>query len=105
MKRVKVLSTTTSRPDYLLCPACGSGELRHQERRVWLATCDSCDSTFDRGVLRTLEQIVILPDALGKHACEECDHPEMRCLPDETFHCPACGSEVLPVTGPTLESS
>lgn len=105
MKRVKGSSSTTSRPDRLLCPACGSGELRRQEPHVWLALCDSCGSTFDRGVLRTLEQIVTLPDSLGKHACEECDHPEMRCLPDETFHCPACGSEVLPVTEPVSRSS
>ncbi|MBA2715209.1 MAG: hypothetical protein H0U55_16875, partial [Rubrobacteraceae bacterium] len=26
----------------------------------------------------------------------ECGHPEMRRLPDGTYHCPACGSEVLP---------
>ena len=32
---------------------------------------------------------------MGKHACE-CGHPEMRSLPDGTFHCPACRSEVVP---------
>jgi hypothetical protein len=47
-------------------------------------------------MLGALRQIVALPDALGKHACEECGHPEMRLLPDGTFHCPACRSEVLP---------
>jgi hypothetical protein len=41
------------------------------------------------------EQIVALPDVAGKHACE-CGHPEMRSLPDGTFHCPACRSEVVP---------
>jgi hypothetical protein len=44
----------------------------------------------------TLEEIVSLPDALGGHACE-CGHPEMRRLPDGVFHCPACGSEVIPL--------
>ncbi len=47
-------------------------------------------------MLRTMEQIIALPDALGTHACE-CGHPEMRLLPDGTFHCPSCGSEVLPI--------
>jgi ribosomal protein L37AE/L43A len=28
--------------------------------------------------------------------CEECSPPEMHRLPDGMFHCPACGSEVLP---------
>jgi hypothetical protein len=41
-----------------------------------------------------------LPEALGKHACE-CGHPEMRLLPGGVFHCPACGSEVVPIE-PTL---
>jgi uncharacterized Zn finger protein (UPF0148 family) len=53
--------------------------------------------------MATLQQIVALPDALGEHACE-CGHPEMRRLPDGTFHCPACGSEVLPI-GFASESS
>jgi ribosomal protein L37AE/L43A len=46
--------------------------------------------------VRTIEQIVALPDVIGDHACE-CGHPEMRRLPDGVFHCPACGSEVLPL--------
>jgi hypothetical protein len=47
-------------------------------------------------MVEALRQITDLPDALGAHACE-CDHPEMRHLPDGTFHCPSCGSEVLPI--------
>jgi hypothetical protein len=47
-------------------------------------------------MLLTLEQIIALPDALGEHACG-CGHPEMRRLPDETFHCPSCGAEVLSI--------
>ncbi len=94
MRRAKVPPrTTTSRPNHLVCPVCGSGELLPRESS--LAGCDSCGSAFDGAVLGALQQIVALPDALGKHACEECGHPEMRCLPDGTFHCPACGSEVL----------
>ena len=47
-------------------------------------------------LLETLREVVGLPDALGSHACEECAHPEMRLLPDGVYHCPACGSEVVP---------
>jgi hypothetical protein len=50
-------------------------------------------------MFRTLEQIAALPDALGAHACE-CGHPEMRRLPDGVYHCPGCGSEVLPTEIP-----
>jgi hypothetical protein len=49
-------------------------------------------------MLLTLHQIVALPDALGRHACD-CGHPEMRLLPDGVYWCPACGSEVLPPAG------
>ena len=55
-----------------------------------------CSYAPSRGFLEALRQIVSLPDALGSHACEECGHPEMRCLPDGVSHCPGCGSEVLP---------
>ena len=51
-------------------------------------------------MLETLRRISTLPNALGRHACE-CGHPEMRCLPDGTYHCPACGSEVLPFNAPS----
>jgi rRNA maturation endonuclease Nob1 len=37
------------------------------------------------------------PGHLICHACKECHHSEMRLLPDGVFHCPACGSEVLPI--------
>ena len=47
-------------------------------------------------MLETLWRISALPDTLGSHACE-CGHPEMRLLPEGTYHCPACGSEVLPL--------
>ena len=61
-----------------------------------MAGCDCCARNLDKAILRTIEQIVALPDAIGDHPCE-CGHPEMRRLPDGVFHCPACGSEVLPL--------
>src|SRR5215218_5150416 len=60
------------------------------------ARCGLCGFILSDAMSLTLEQIVLLPNALGKHACE-CGHPEMRRLPDGAFHCPACGSEVLPI--------
>ncbi len=87
-------STLASRSDRLICPVCEAGDLHYfgDER----ARCGSCGCILGAATLLTLEQIIALPDALGKHACE-CSHPEMRRLPDGAFHCPACGAEVLPV--------
>ena len=83
-----------SRSGYLICPVCeGSELLPFGEDR---ARCGLCERILGAAMLLTLEQIGALPDALGKHACE-CGHPEMRRLPDGVFHCPACGSEVLPI--------
>jgi hypothetical protein len=45
-------------------------------------------------MVQTLLEILSLPVGLGKHACEECEHPEMVLLPGGVFHCPACRSEV-----------
>ena len=92
---MKVPPSETSKPNSIVCPACGRGELRTRGPSG-LAECDSCAHAVEGAVLRTLEQIVTLPDALGEHACE-CGHPEMRRLPDGVFHCPACGSEVVPL--------
>jgi transcription elongation factor Elf1 len=98
---VRVPSRATSRPGRIVCPACGSGELQFRRptllrfRGPVLAECDSCGRDVDRAILRVLEQIVALPEAIGLHACE-CGHPEMRRLPDGAFRCPACGAEVLP---------
>ena len=98
---MRVPSRATSKPGHIVCPACGSGELRL--RGAGLAGCDCCGRNLDKAVLRTIEQIVALPDAIGDHACE-CAHPEMRKLPDGVFHCPACGSEVLPTDAPSALS-
>jgi ribosomal protein L37AE/L43A len=93
-QEMKVPSRATSGLNAIVCPACGRGELR--TRGLDLAGCDFCGRAVEGAVLRTLEQITALPNALGKHACE-CGHPEMRRLPDGVFHCPACGSEVVPL--------
>ena len=83
-----------SRSRSLICPLCEAGKLKPSGQDS--ARCASCAGPVSGAMLGALRQIVALPDALGKHACEECGHPEMRRLPDGTFHCPACRSEVLP---------
>jgi hypothetical protein len=89
----EVLPTrTVSKPKRLICPACGSRELRPLGQ--YLANCESC-GILGRAIFETLQELVALPDVTGKHPCE-CGHPEMRLLPDEVFHCPACRSEVVP---------
>ena len=96
VRRTRVIAQLRSRPDHLLCPACGYGALRPRGSLSRSAKCESCGCSFGGGTVETLKQIAALPDAVGKHACEECGHPEMRSLPDGTFHCPACRSEVVP---------
>jgi hypothetical protein len=92
-------SALLSGPDPTICPFCEAGELCPADGIQ--VHCDLCGRAVEGAVLRTLERIAALPDALGKHACE-CGHPEMRRLPDGVFHCPACGSEVVPFkAGPT----
>jgi ribosomal protein L37AE/L43A len=98
---MKVPSRTMSRPCSIVCPACGRGELGNREHR--LDGCDLCGCVFDGAIVGTLEQIAALPDALGKHGCG-CGHPEMRSLPGGVFHCPACGSEVIPLEAGSILS-
>ena len=83
-----------SKLDYLVCPLCETGKLHASAQSSM--RCQSCGGSLSMAVLETIRQITVLPDTLGNHACE-CGHPEMRYLPDGTYHCPACGSEVLPV--------
>ena len=85
--------TYSTRSHTLTCPFCEVYELRpfgHNASR-----CDSCGGILGGLLLETLRRITELPNAAGRHACE-CGHPEMRCLPDGVYRCPACGSEVLP---------
>ena len=94
---MKVPSRTASRARHIICPLCESGEL--VTLGEGFARCGSCGLPLVGSALETLGDIVGLPDALGAHPCE-CGHPEMRELPGGVFHCPACGSEVLPVGSP-----
>jgi ribosomal protein L37AE/L43A len=91
---MKVTSGKASAAHRLVCPFCESGELVLVG--PGFTRCGSCALPLLGSALETLREVVGLPDALGSHACE-CGHPEMRRLPDGVFHCPACGSEVLPV--------
>ena len=87
-------SSMASKPCSLVCPLCEAGRLHtlgHDHAR-----CDSCRGSLSGAMLEALSEIAILQNAVGSHACE-CGHPEMRLLPDGVFHCPACGSEVLPI--------
>ena len=81
----------------LICPFCAETELRAFGRNS--LRCDECGGVLGGALLETLHMIVTLPDAAGSHACE-CGHPEMRHLPDGVYRCPACGSEVTPISAP-----
>ena len=87
--------STTAKTHSLRCPFCEVYELELCGRASM--RCPSCASVLSAYLLKTLHWITELPDALGRHACE-CGHPEMRRLPDEVYWCPACGSEVLPIS-------
>jgi ribosomal protein L37AE/L43A len=87
-------SSLASKSSHLVCPHCERGQLRIVGYHP--GHCESCARRLDGGMLKVLRRITSLPEAVGKHACE-CGHPEMRRLPDGTYHCPSCGSEVLPV--------
>jgi ribosomal protein L37AE/L43A len=95
-------SSLASRSESLVCPMCEASRL-HPSGRDSMG-CESCGGRLSGAMLETLRRICALPDALGSHACEECGHPEMRRLPDGTYHCPACGSEVFPVDAPSTPS-
>ena len=89
MKRLSKKSGSGS----LVCPFCEAGEIERTGSNS--ARCISCGKVLGRWILETLRGLLALPESLGAHACE-CGHPEMRRLPDMVFHCPACGSEILP---------
>jgi ribosomal protein L37AE/L43A len=85
----------------IICPCCGINELERSADGV--VGCSRCDRPISNQVLKTLAQIVSLPDAIGSHACE-CGHPEMRHLADGVLWCPGCGSEVLPLSASEMRS-
>jgi hypothetical protein len=94
MRRRSGQAHLTCSSEHLVCPACGYSVLRRRGFLSRWAECESFCCALDGITVGTLEQIVALPDALGEHACE-CGHPYMRSLPEGTFHCPACQSEVV----------
>ena len=94
-------SSLASKPDSLVCPLCEASKLHPSGRDSM--RCESCSGSLSGAMLETLWRISVLPDAIGAHTCE-CGHPEMRHLPDGTYHCPACGSEVAPADVPSTPS-
>jgi ribosomal protein L37AE/L43A len=99
-KKVGSMDKSNREPGTLTCPFCSEAELRGFGRNS--LRCDECGGVLGGALLETLKRIVALPDAAGGHACE-CGHPEMRRLPDGVYRCPACGSEVTPVSPGVLE--
>jgi len=98
---MKKLTSISSNADSIICPCCGIDELERSAEGA--ARCSRCDRPISTEVLKTLEQIASLPDAIGSHACE-CGHPEMRPLADGIMWCPGCGSEVLPLSASAMRS-
>ena len=98
MRKLAYISSNT---DSIICPCCGIDELERSAEGA--ARCTRCDRPIGTQVLKTLEQIVSLPDAMGSHACE-CGHPEMRRLADGIMWCPGCGSEVVPFSASEMRS-
>ena len=86
----------------LTCPFCSEAELRAFGRNS--LRCDECGGVLGGALLETLHMRVTRPEAAGGHPCE-CGHPEMRLLPDGVYRCPACGSEVTPISAPVCWKS
>jgi ribosomal protein L37AE/L43A len=84
---VKKLTYTSSNTYSIICPCCGIDELERSAGGV--VRCTRCDHRVSAQVLKTLEQIVSLPDAVGSHAI---------------MWCPGCGSEVLPFSASEVRS-
>ena len=95
------MTHTSSNTDSIICPCCGIDVLERSAEGA--ARCARCNRPIGTQVLKTLEQIASLPDAIGSHACE-CGHPEMRPLADGIMWCPGCGSEVVPFSASEMRS-
>ena len=93
------MGDTASETNPLTCPFCEAAPLGDFGRNS--ARCAACGGILGGEFLRMLRGIAALPGAPGLHACE-CDHPEMRLLPDGVYRCPACGAEVLPPSAATV---
>jgi ribosomal protein L37AE/L43A len=94
----KVQGRITIEGHSLRCPFCEATGLEATGNNS--ARCPSCRAVLPGPVLGTLIWVAQLPEAIGRHACE-CGHPEMRLLPDGVYRCPACASEVTPVSRPS----
>jgi ribosomal protein L37AE/L43A len=94
----KVQDRITTGFNSLICPFCEAHELKPSVNNA--AHCPSCGAVLSGALLGTLIWISQLPLVIGHHACE-CGHPEMRRLPDGVYRCPACASEVTPVSRPS----
>ena len=79
----------------LICPSCELYPMHAVANMK--ARRPECGFTLGGEMLKTLVEILSLPEALGTHACEECGQPQMRRLSDGVYHCPACHAEVLPI--------
>jgi ribosomal protein L37AE/L43A len=88
------MSAILTKKVLLVCPSCEVYPM--QAVGNMQARCPACGFELGGQMLKTLVEILALPEALGTHACEECGHPQMRRLPDGVFHCPACHAEVTP---------
>lgn len=89
------MENAVSKTGTLTCPYCEASGLAEFGRNS--TRCVNCGGVLGGEFLEMLRRIVTLPAPLGRHACE-CGHPEMRLLPEEVYRCPACGSEVVPVS-------
>jgi hypothetical protein len=65
MRRTSVLAQLTSKPDHLVCPACGSGALPPRGPLSRSVDCESCGCTYGDVTVGTLRQIAALPDAMA----------------------------------------
>ena len=75
----------------VLCPFCGSGEMRAVNAS--LARCTECRETMSHQFFDTFREIRSLTEAEGEHA-RELGHCEMRDLPSGVHRCPSCGGEI-----------
>ena len=64
----------------LICPECEVYPMVVAAANT-RARCPGCGFELGGGMLKTLIEVLSLPEVLGSHACEECGHPEMRLLP------------------------
>ncbi len=75
----------------VLCPFCGSGEMRAVNAS--LARCTECRETMSHQFFDTFLEIRSLTEAECEHA-RELGHCEMRDLPSGVHRCPSCGGEI-----------